>query len=103
MWLLAVRRRQRSPTRNLAAKRAVDVLAKQPGQLLAHAACLALDTCNGHPRKCFEQLRVGSIEIARYGRLQETSGRLSRRLGSISGMSILTAHSMGSRVESLTF
>ena len=35
--LLGVRRRQRSPTRNIAAKRAFDVLAKQLGQLLAHA------------------------------------------------------------------
>jgi hypothetical protein len=35
--LLGVRRRQRGATRNLAAQRAVDVLAKQLGQLLAHA------------------------------------------------------------------
>jgi hypothetical protein len=36
VWFLAVRRRQRSAARNLAPKRAVDVLAKQLGQL-AHA------------------------------------------------------------------
>jgi len=37
VWLIAVRQGQRSATRNLATKRAIDVLANQPGQLLAHA------------------------------------------------------------------
>ena len=79
--LLAVRRRQRSPARNLGAERAVDILAKQLGQLFAHAVRhAAFDWLHGATittvEKFFDRRHARRLALGIGGKPCQLSNRL---------------------------